>query len=343
MFNQNSDKNGAGGGYSLNHLSSKKTVLVTGGAGFIGSHLCRALLRRGEHVVCMDNFFTGRIENICDMLTNPDFELMRHDVTLPYSFHADEIYNLACPASPPHYQYNPTATFKTNIFGAMHALEMATKWHAKVFQASTSEVYGDSLVTPQSESYWGNVNPTGIRSCYDEGKRGAEAFFSDYARQYGTRIKIIRVFNTYGPAMRSDDGRVVSNFITQALAGQDITVYGDGSQTRSFCYVDDTVRGFINMMDSGDEVTGPINIGNPGERTMLEIAQIILRLTGSKSKLVFRPLPQDDPKRRCPDITLAKEQIGWQPTVGLEEGLEKTVEYFKEWMQKTHVITQGAL
>lgn len=279
----------------------------------------------------MDNFFTGRIDNIRDMMGNTDFELMRHDVIMPYSFHVDEIYNLACPASPPHYQYDPIATYKTNVLGALHALEVGTKWHAKVLEASTSEVYGDSLVTPQSEDYWGNVNPVGIRSCYDEGKRGAEALFSDYARQCGTKIKIVRIFNTYGPAMRADDGRVVSNFITQALEGRDITIYGDGKQTRSFCYVDDTVKGFIAMMESSDEVTGPINIGNPGERTMIDIAQEVLRLTGSKSKLVFEPLPQDDPKRRCPDITKAEREIGWKPVVGLEEGLEKTVEYFKAW------------
>lgn len=279
----------------------------------------------------MDSFFTGRLDNVRDMMSSKDFCLIRHDVTMPYSFYVDEIYNLACPASPPHYQYDAIATYKTNVWGAMHALDLADKWHAKVLEASTSEVYGDSLVTPQSEDYWGNVNPVGIRSCYDEGKRGAEALFSDYMRQHGTRIKIVRIFNTYGPAMRADDGRVVSNFITQALEGKDITIYGDGKQTRSFCYVDDTVKGFIAMMDSEDAIMGPTNIGNPGERTMLDIAEAVLRLTGGSSKLVFRPLPLDDPKRRCPDISKAEREIGWKPQIALEDGLKKTVEYFKQW------------
>lgn len=308
---------------------TKKTVLVTGGAGFVGSHLCRALLERGDHVICMDNFFTGRMSNIQELKSNPDFDVMIHDVTLPYSFYADEIFNLACPASPPHYQRDPIATYKTSIFGAINALELADKWNAKVFQASTSEVYGDALVHPQPEDYWGNVNPHGIRSCYDEGKRGAETLFFDYHRQHGTRIKIVRIFNTYGPRMNPEDGRVVSNFIMQALRGQDITVYGDGKQTRSFCYVDDLVRGFLCLMDSDDSVTGPVNMGNPGEFTMLELAQKVLALTGSKSKLVFKPLPGDDPKQRRPDITLAGKLFGWKPEIMLEEGLKRTIEYFK--------------
>ena len=307
----------------------KKTVLVTGGAGFLGSHLCEKLLAKGCHVICMDNFYTGSWENVRPLTANPDFELLRHDVTVPYSFYVDEIFNLACPASPPHYQRDPIATFKTSIFGALNALELADKWHAKVFQASTSEVYGDALVHPQVESYWGNVNPDGIRSCYDEGKRGAETLFFDYHRQHGTRIKIIRIFNTYGPRMNPNDGRVVSNFIIQALKGEDITVYGDGTQTRSFCYVDDLIRGFQLLMDSDEEITGPVNMGNPGEFTMLELAQKVIALTGSKSQIVHRPLPGDDPKQRKPDISLAGRLFGWKPEVMLDEGLEKTIAYFK--------------
>ena len=308
---------------------NKKTVLVTGGAGFVGSHLCRALLSRGNRVICMDNFFTGRMQNVQELRENPDFELITHDVTLPYSFYVDEIFNLACPASPPHYQRDPIATYKTSIFGAIHALELADKWHAKVFQASTSEVYGDAQVHPQPESYWGNVNPHGIRSCYDEGKRGAETLFFDYHRQHGTRIKIVRIFNTYGPRMNPEDGRVVSNFIMQALRNEDITVYGTGKQTRSFCYVDDLVRGFLCLMDSDDTVTGPVNMGNPGEFTMLELAEKVIKLTGSKSKLVFKPLPGDDPKQRRPNISLAGELFSWKPEIMLEEGLKRTIEYFK--------------
>lgn len=307
----------------------RKTVLVTGGAGFLGSHLCEKLLAKGCHVICMDNFYTGSWENVRPLTANPDFELLRHDVTEPYSFYVDEIFNLACPASPPHYQRDPIATFKTSIFGALNALELADKWHAKVFQASTSEVYGDALVHPQVESYWGNVNPDGIRSCYDEGKRGAETLFFDYHRQHGTRIKIVRIFNTYGPKMNPNDGRVVSNFIIQALKGEDITVYGDGTQTRSFCYVDDLIRGFQLLMDSDEEITGPVNMGNPGEFTMLELAQKVIALTGSKSKIVHRPLPGDDPKQRRPDISLAGKLFGWKPEVMLDEGLEKTIAYFK--------------
>ncbi len=307
----------------------KKTVLVTGGAGFLGSHLCAKLLDRGCHVVCMDNFFTGRPENVRSLMGNGDFELIRHDVTLPYSFYVDEIFNLACPASPPHYQRDPIATYKTSVLGAMNALELADKWHAKVFQASTSEVYGDALVHPQPESYWGNVNPHGIRSCYDEGKRGAETLFFDYHRQHGTRIKVVRIFNTYGPHMNPEDGRVVSNFIIQALRGEDITVYGEGRQTRSFCYVDDLIRGFLLLMDSPEDVTGPVNLGNPGEFTMLELAEKVIALTGSKSRITYMPLPGDDPKQRRPDISLAGSLLGWKPEIMLEEGLKRTIEYFK--------------
>ncbi|MBR0032744.1 MAG: SDR family oxidoreductase [Treponema sp.] len=308
---------------------NKKTVLVTGGAGFVGSHLCKALLERKNHVICMDNFFTGRMRNIELLKENPDFDVIIHDVTLPYSFYVDEIYNLACPASPPHYQRDPIATYKTSVFGAINALELANKWNAKVFQASTSEVYGDAQVHPQPEEYWGNVNPHGIRSCYDEGKRGAETLFFDYHRQHGTRIKIVRIFNTYGPAMNPEDGRVVSNFIIQALRGEDITVYGDGSQTRSFQYVDDLIRGFLCLMDSDDSVTGPVNMGNPGEFTMLELSEKVLALTGSKSRLVHKPLPSDDPKQRKPDITLAEKLFGWKPEIDLDEGLKRTIEYFR--------------
>lgn len=308
---------------------TKKTVLVTGGAGFVGSHLCRALLARGNRVICMDNFFTGRMSNVEELKSNPDFDVIIHDVTFPYSFYVDEIYNLACPASPPHYQRDPISTYKTSVLGAINALELADKWNAKVFQASTSEVYGDALVHPQPEDYWGNVNPHGIRSCYDEGKRGAETLFFDYHRQHGTRIKVVRIFNTYGPRMNPEDGRVVSNFIMQALSGNDITVYGDGRQTRSFCYVDDLVRGFLCLMDSDDSVTGPVNMGNPGEFTMLELAEKVLALTGSKSNLVHKPLPGDDPKQRRPDITLAEKLFGWKPEIMLDEGLKRTIEWFK--------------
>ncbi len=310
-------------------MNDRKTILVTGGAGFIGSHLCARLLELGHEVICLDNFFTGSMDNVKRLLANERFQVIRHDVTMPYSMYVDEIYNLACPASPPHYQRDPIATFKTSVLGAMHALELADKWGAKVFQASTSEVYGDPSVHPQPESYWGNVNPIGIRSCYDEGKRGAETLFFDYHRAYQTRIKVVRIFNTYGPGMNPEDGRVVSNFIVQALQGDDITIYGDGSQTRSFCYVDDLVRGFIAMMASGDEIIGPINLGNPGEFTMLELAQKVIQKTGTKSNIVFRALPQDDPRQRKPDISKARELLDWQPSTTLDQGLDRAIDYFK--------------
>ncbi len=307
----------------------RKTVLVTGGAGFVGSHLCKALLDRGDHVVCIDNFISGRLSNIEPLKKNPEFDLLIHDVTEPYNFYVDEIFNLACPASPIFYQRDPIATYKTTVLGAINALDLALRWNAKIFQASTSEVYGDALVHPQPESYWGNVNPHGVRSCYDEGKRGAESLFFDYFRKHKIRIKVARIFNTYGPNMNIDDGRVVSNFIIQALQNLDITVYGDGKQTRSFCYVDDLIRGMLALMDSDDSVTGPVNLGNPGEFTMLELADKVLAQTGSKSKLVFMPLPGDDPRVRRPDITLAETLLGWKPEIPLDEGLRRTIEYFK--------------
>ncbi len=306
----------------------KKRVLVTGGAGFLGSFLCERLLAEGCDVICMDNFFTGRKANIAHLMSDPYFELMRHDVTFPFYVEVDEIYNLACPASPVHYQFDPVQTTKTSVHGAINVLGLAKRVGAKVFQASTSEVYGDPSIHPQPESYWGNVNPIGIRSCYDEGKRCAETLFFDYWRQHELRIKVVRIFNTYGPRMHPHDGRVVSNFIMQALEGEEITIYGDGKQTRSFCYVSDLIEGWIRLMASPDDVTGPINLGNPGEFTMLELAENVIELTGSKSKLVFEPLPADDPKQRKPDITLAKEKLGWEPTVPLREGLAKTIEYF---------------
>ncbi|RKX38097.1 MAG: SDR family NAD-dependent epimerase/dehydratase [Verrucomicrobia bacterium] len=306
----------------------KKRVLVTGGAGFLGSFLCERLLAEGCDVICMDNFFTGRKANIAHLMDSPYFELMRHDVTFPFYVEVDEIYNLACPASPVHYQFDPVQTTKTSVHGAINVLGLAKRVKAKVFQASTSEVYGDPSVHPQPESYWGNVNPIGIRSCYDEGKRCAETLFFDYHRQNGVRIKVARIFNTYGPRMHPHDGRVVSNFIMQALKGEDITIYGDGKQTRSFCYASDLIEGWIRLMATGDDVTGPVNLGNPGEFTMIELAENVIELTGSKSKLVFEPLPADDPKQRKPDITLAKEKLGWEPIVPLREGLKKTIEYF---------------
>lgn len=307
-----------------------KRILVTGGAGFIGSHLCERLLSEGNDVICVDNYFTGSKDNIRHLLNNHNFELVRHDVTSPYSAEVDEIYNLACPASPPYYQYNPIKTMKTSIYGAMNTLGLAKRVKAKILQASTSEVYGDPAVHPQVESYWGNVNPIGIRSCYDEGKRAAETLFMDYHRQNGVRIKIIRIFNTYGPRMNPNDGRVVSNFIVQALHSEDLTIYGTGTQTRSFQYVDDLIEAMLRVMATEDSFIGPVNVGNPGEFTMLELAQKIIDLTDSRSKIVFLPLPGDDPKQRQPDITLAKEKLGgWEPTIKLEEGLKKTIEYFK--------------
>ena len=304
-------------------------VLVTGGAGFIGSHLCKRLVNEGNDVICLDNYFTGSKDNIRDLLDSHNFELVRHDVTMPYYAEVDEIYNLACPASPPYYQYNPIKTLKTSIYGAMNVLGMAKRTKAKILQSSTSEVYGDPNVHPQVESYWGNVNPIGVRSCYDEGKRAAETLFMDYHRQNGVRIKIIRIFNTYGPNMNMYDGRVISNFIVQALKNEDITIFGDGNQTRSFQYIDDLIEGMMRMMATGDDFIGPVNIGNPGEFTMLELAQKVIDLTNSKSQIIFKPLPFDDPRRRKPDITLAHEKLGgWEPKVPLEEGLKKTIAYF---------------
>ena len=305
-----------------------KRILVTGGAGFIGSNLCKRLVKEGHDVICLDNYFTGSKENVRDLLDYHNFELVRHDVTEPYYAEVDEIYNLACPASPPHYQYNPIKTMKTSIYGAMNMLGLAKRTKAKILQASTSEVYGDPAIHPQVESYWGNVNPIGIRSCYDEGKRAAETLFIDYYRQNNVRIKIIRIFNTYGPQMNPNDGRVVSNFIVQALKGENITIYGDGTQTRSFQYVDDLIEAMTRMMATDDNFIGPVNTGNPGEFTMLELAKKIIDLTGSKSQIVYKPLPSDDPKQRKPDITLAKEKLNWEPKVKLEEGLIKTINYF---------------
>lgn len=306
-----------------------KRILVTGGAGFLGSHLCERLVASGSDVLCVDNFFTGNKENIKHLLGHPHFELMRHDVTFPLYVEVDEIYNLACPASPVHYQFDPVQTTKTSVHGAINMLGLAKRVKAKILQASTSEVYGDPEVQPQSEAYWGRVNPIGIRSCYDEGKRCAETLFFDYWRQHHLRIKVARIFNTYGSRMQPGDGRVVSNFIVQALNGDDITIYGDGSQTRSFCYVDDLIDALILTMGTGDEFTGPVNIGNPSEISILALAKIVIELTGSKSKLVFKPLPQDDPKQRQPDIGLAKSQLDWYPRVDLINGLKKTIAYFK--------------
>ncbi len=308
----------------------KKRILVTGGAGFLGSHLCDRLIARGDDVLCVDNFFTGSKENVAHLLRHPSFELMRHDVTFPLYVEADCIFNLACPASPVHYQHDPVQTTKTNVHGAINMLGLAKRVKARILQASTSEVYGDPEVHPQPESYWGRVNTIGIRSCYDEGKRCAETLFFDYHRQHNLEIKVMRIFNTYGPRMHPKDGRVVSNFIVQALRGEDITMYGDGQQSRSFCYVDDLIEGMLRLMDSPASFTGPVNVGNPGEFTMLELAENVLRLVGGKSKITFHPLPEDDPKQRQPDITLAKEKLGWLPTVQLEDGLKETVIYFRK-------------
>jgi UDP-glucuronate decarboxylase len=304
-------------------------ILVTGGAGFLGSHLCDRLINEGHEILCLDNFFTGRRQNIAHLLQNPKFELIRHDVIDPFKVEVDQIYNLACPASPPHYQYNPIKTTKTSVMGAINCLGLAKRVRARVFLASTSEVYGDPTVHPQDESYWGNVNPIGRRSCYDEGKRCAETLFFDYHRENGVDIRVVRIFNTYGPRMLADDGRVVSNFIVQALKGENLTVYGDGSQTRSFCYVDDLIEGFVRLMEQ-EKTVGPVNIGNPGEFTMLELAELVLKKVGGKSKVTNLPLPADDPKQRRPDISLAKEALGWEPKVPLEEGLDRTIAYFRQ-------------
>ncbi len=307
-------------------------ILITGGAGFLGSHLCERLLREGNEIICLDNFFTGRKRNIAHLLGDPHFELVRHDVTEPFKFEIDQIYNLACPASPPHYQHNPIKTTKTSVMGAIHTLGLAKRVKARAFQASTSEVYGDPEVHPQPESYKGSVNPIGIRACYDEGKRCAETLFFDYHRQNGVDIRVVRIFNTYGPRMLPDDGRVVSNFIVQALKGEDLTVYGDGTQTRSFCYVDDLIEGFVRLMNH-PSLTGPVNIGNPGEFTMLELAELVLKKVGGKSKITHLPLPGDDPKQRRPDISLARRELGWEPKVPLEEGLEPTIDYFRRLLE----------
>ena len=309
-------------------MDSKK-ILITGGGGFLGSHLCERLLNEGHEIICLDNFFTGNKHNIVHLMSNPRFEVLRHDVTLPLFIEVDEIYNLACPASPIHYQHDPVQTTKTCVHGAINMLGLAKRTGAKIMQASTSEVYGDPEIHPQVESYWGKVNPIGIRSCYDEGKRCAETLFLDYYRQHNLDIKIARIFNTYGPKMHADDGRVVSNFVVQALKGEDLTIYGDGQQSRSFCYVDEMVDAFIRLMGTGDDFIGPVNLGNPGEFTIRELAEKTLAMVGSKSKLINKPLPEDDPRQRQPDISLAKEKLGWEPVITLDEGLQKTIEYFK--------------
>jgi UDP-glucuronate decarboxylase len=313
----------------------RKRILITGGAGFLGSHLCERLVAQGHDVICVDNYFTGRKDNVAHLLNNSHFELLRHDVTFPLYVEVDEIYNLACPASPIHYQHDPVQTTKTSVHGAINMLGLAKRVKARILQASTSEVYGDPSQHPQSESYWGNVNPIGPRSCYDEGKRCAETLFFDYHRQHRIPIRVARIFNTYGPRMLPDDGRVVSNFIVQALNGEPITVYGDGSQTRSFCYVDDLVEGLIRLMAAPDEVTGPVNLGNPGEFTILELAKKILLKTGSSSEIVMKPLPRDDPKQRRPDITIARHALSWKPTIELDDGLDRTIAYFREQLHRT--------
>jgi UDP-glucuronate decarboxylase len=312
----------------------KKKILVTGGAGFLGSHLCERLLDEGNEVVCLDNYFTGQKQNVVHLLKDPFFELIRHDVTMPFFIEVDEIYNLACPASPVHYQYNPIKTVKTSVMGAINMLGLAKRIKAKILQASTSEVYGDPQIHPQTESYWGHVNPIGERACYDEGKRAAETLFVNYHKQNRVRIKIVRIFNTYGPRMHPNDGRVVSNFIMQALQGKDITVYGNGSQTRSFCYVADMVDALVRMMNTREEFTGPVNVGNPVEFTILELAQKIISMTGSRSKIVYKPLPSDDPIQRQPNIDLAKKELGWEPGIPLEEGLNRTIDYFASVIKK---------
>lgn len=312
----------------------RKSILVTGGAGFLGSRLCEILLDQGHDVICLDNFFTGTRDNVVHLLDHAHFELMRHDVTFPLYVEIDEIYNLACPASPVHYQHDPVQTTKTSVHGAINMLGLAKRTRAKILQASTSEVYGDPKVHPQTEDYWGHVNPIGFRSCYDEGKRCAETLFFDYWRQHKLRIKVARIFNTYGPRMHPNDGRVVSNFIVQALKGDDITIYGDGSQSRSFCYIDELIDGFVRLMGSPDDFTGPVNLGNPNEFTIKELAEKVIDMIGSKSKLVYKPLPHDDPTQRQPDITLAKEKLGWEPVIKLEDGLKKTIPYFEALLNK---------
>jgi UDP-glucuronate decarboxylase len=321
-------------GEAKREYHARKRILVTGGAGFVGSHLCDALLAAGHEVLCADNFFTGNKANIESLLDHPYFELLRHDVTFPLYVEVDEIYNLACPASPIHYQHDPVQTLKTSVHGAINMLGLAKRLKARILQASTSEVYGDPNVHPQPEEYWGNVNPIGPRSCYDEGKRCAETLFFDYHRQYGLNIRVARIFNTYGPRMHPNDGRVVSNFIVQALRGDPITIYGDGKQTRSFCFVSDLVEGLRRLMDVPEEVTGPINLGNPGEFTMIELAEAVIRLTGSASTMVFRPAPVDDPRQRQPDITKARSKLGWEPTIPLEQGLVHTIAYFDKLLSK---------
>ena len=315
-------------------ISNRKRILITGGAGFLGSHLSERMLAEGNDVLCLDNFYSGTKDNVAHLMGNPHFELMRHDVTFPLYVEVDEIYNLACPASPIHYQWDPVQTTKTSVHGAINMLGLAKRTKAKIFQASTSEVYGDPEVHPQPESYWGKVNPIGIRSCYDEGKRCAETLFFDYHRQHQVKIKVARIFNTYGPRMHPNDGRVVSNFIVQALRGEDITIYGDGSQTRSFCFADDLIEGFVRLMATGDDITGPINLGNPNEFTIRQLAEAVLHKVGGKSKLICMPLPSDDPKQRQPNIEQAKAVLGWQPQVQLDEGLDKTIDYFRRFLQQ---------
>ena len=324
-------------------MLSERRVLVTGGAGFIGSHLCARLLDRGDEVLCVDNFYTGTRHNVHHLLSNPRFELTRHDICFPLYVEVDEIFNLACPASPVHYQFDPVQTTKVSVHGAIHMLGLAKRVKARILQASTSEVYGDPTVHPQKEDYWGNVNPIGLRSCYDEGKRCAETLFFDYRRQHRLPIKVARIFNTYGPNMHPGDGRVVSNFVIQALRSEDITVYGDGSQTRSFCFVDDLVDGLMRLMETPDEVTGPVNLGNPVEFTVRQLAEMVVDLVGSRSKIGYRPLPEDDPRQRCPDISLARNVLQWQPRVQLREGLIKTIDYFDRLLSADRENTQSAI
>ncbi|MSR13154.1 MAG: SDR family oxidoreductase [Gammaproteobacteria bacterium] len=327
--------------YSTPLTATRRRILVTGGAGFLGSHLCETLLRAGHDVLCVDNFYTGSKDNISPLLGNPLFELMRHDVTFPLYVETDEIYNLACPASPIHYQNNPVQTIKTSVHGAINMLGLAKRVRARILQASTSEVYGDPIVHPQVETYWGHANPIGTRACYDEGKRCAETLFFDYHRQHQLQIKVARIFNTYGPRMHPNDGRVVSNFIMQALKNQPITLYGTGQQTRSFCYVDDLVAGLVALMNTPDDITGPINLGNPDEFAIADLAKIVIELTGSRSTVIFQPLPSDDPKQRCPDITRAQQQLGWEPTIKLRQGLVKTIGYFDEQLKRGHLAAIG--